>query len=105
MSAYLIAGNDVIDLELMREYVEGAGATLGAYGAKLLAPDFSQLVEGGEVVHKEGDFRPSRVVILEFPDMKRALAWYESPEYQAIVGLRQRGSVGSLFFADGVPGA
>lgn len=105
MPAYLVAGNDVIDSELMRQYVEGAGATLGPYGARLLAPDFSQLAEGGPVVHKEGDFRPSRVVIVEFPDMERALAWYESPGYQALIGLRQQGSVGSLFFADGAPPA
>ena len=105
MPAYLVAGNDVIDVELMRKYVEGAGATLGEYGVKLLAPDFSQLVEGGPVVHKEGDFRPSRVVILEFPDMERALAWYDSPAYQAIIGLRQQGSVGSLFFVEGAPEA
>lgn len=105
MPAYLVAGNDVLDAELMQRYVEGAGATLGPYGAKLLAPGFDQLVEGGPVVHKEGDFRPSRVVIVEFPDMERALAWYDSPEYQAIVGLRQEGSAGSLFFVEGAPPA
>ena len=102
MAAYLIAGNDVTDKDSMEQYVAAAGATLGPYGAELLAPGPDALALGGKVVYKEGDFRPSRVVVIKFPDMEQALAWYESPEYQSIIGLRLAGSRGSLFFAEGL---
>ncbi|TMJ65525.1 MAG: DUF1330 domain-containing protein [Alphaproteobacteria bacterium] len=37
----------------------------------------------------EGDWRPNRVVIIEFPDMAAIRAWYGSPEYQPLIALRQ----------------
>lgn len=101
MAAYLFAGNDVTDLAKMKQYVEAAGPTLAPYGAKLLAPAVPHLATGGPVVHREGSFKPSRVVIIEFPSMEKALAWYNSPAYQAVIKLRLEGSVGSLFFVEG----
>jgi uncharacterized protein (DUF1330 family) len=103
MAAYLIAGNDVTDLKLMEDYVKAAGPTLGPFEGKLLAPDFPDLAAGGRVIHKEGDWKPSRIVIIEFPTMGKALAWYESPAYQSVIHLRLSGSVGSVLFAEGVP--
>ena len=101
MAAYLIAGNDVTDPESMQKYIEGVGPTLEPYGAELLAPMPEDLVMGGKVVHREGDFKPSRVVVVKFPSMEKAQAWYDSPEYQAVVGFRLAGSEGSLFIAEG----
>jgi uncharacterized protein (DUF1330 family) len=37
----------------------------------------------------EGDWHPSRVVILEFPDLEAARRWYESPEYEEAKRLRE----------------
>ena len=102
MTAYVVAGNDVTDIESMEKYVAAAGPTLARHGGRLLAPNFSQLAAGGEVIHKEGDFKPSRVVIIEFPDMEKAQAWYNSPEYQGVKHFRLAGSVGSLFIANGI---
>lgn len=101
MAAYLFAGNDVTNPELMQKYAELAGPTLAPYDAKLLAPTPDRLVMGGGVEHMEGEFRPGRIVIIEFPDMERAKAWYHSPEYQEIIGLRLDGSEGSLMFVEG----
>ena len=35
MAAYVIAGNDVTDLELMQRYVKAAGPTLAPFEGKL----------------------------------------------------------------------
>ena len=59
MVAYLIAGNDVINPEMMKEYAALAGPTLGPYAAKLLAPNPEMLETGGEIAHMEGDFSPN----------------------------------------------
>jgi uncharacterized protein (DUF1330 family) len=50
---------------------------------------------------KEG-FWPGTVVIVEFPDVDAAKAWYESPAYQAILPLRTRNIDGSTLIVEGV---
>ena len=37
----------------------------------------------------EGDWDPSRVVILEFPDLEAAQRWYDSPGYVEVRKLRE----------------
>jgi uncharacterized protein (DUF1330 family) len=41
-------------------------------------------------------------VILEFPDMAAARAWYDSPSYQAAVKFRHAGSKSKAFSMEGV---
>ncbi len=100
MPAYLVAGNDVTDPESMQKYAEAVGPTLEGYDVKLIAPAPENLSTGGPVVHKEGDWKPSRVVILEFASMDQLHDWYHSPAYQEIIDLRLNGSEGSLLFVD-----
>ena len=102
MPAYAIFGNDVTNLQSMQQYVKAAALTLAPFAGKLLVPTIELLATGGEIVHLEGNFKPTRVVVIEFPNMERAQAWYDSDEYQAIINLRLEGSVGSVLIADGV---
>ncbi len=44
---------------------------------------------------------PGVVVVIEFPDLEAAHAWYESDAYQAILALRTRNSDGSTIIVDG----
>jgi len=98
--AYLVAGNDVTDPESMQKYAEAVGPTLAGYDVKVIAPAPEKIATGGPVVHKEGDWKPSRVVILEFASMDQLQDWYHSPGYQEIIDLRLNGSEGSLLFVD-----
>jgi uncharacterized protein (DUF1330 family) len=41
--------------------------------------------------------------VLEFESMEQARRWYESPEYQQAVPLRQRSSTSSLLLVEGLP--
>ena len=86
----------------MQRYVKAAGPTLAPFEGKLLVPAIELLATGGEIVHLEGEFKPTRVVVIEFPSMERAQAGYQSDAYQAIINLRLDGSAGSVFIADGV---
>lgn len=85
MAAYVIADTEVHDPQAILEYQRQVPATLAPYGGRFL-------VRGGAVAPAEGDYRPQRMVVLEFPDMAAAKAWYASPAYQAILPLRQRHS-------------
>jgi uncharacterized protein (DUF1330 family) len=42
-------------------------------------------------------------VVIAFDSTEKALAWYNSPAYEAIKPIRQRASVGRLYLAEGLP--
>ena len=43
------------------------------------------------------------MVVLAFDSTEKALAWYNSPAYEAIKGIRQEASVSRMFMAEGLP--
>ena len=83
MAAYVIVDVDVTDPEAYTEYTSQVPATVAKYGGRFA-------VRGGKYETIEGRWQPKRIVVLEFPDYERARQWYDSPEYQAIVPLRER---------------
>jgi uncharacterized protein (DUF1330 family) len=76
------------------EYIERIQGTLDPYRGRFL-------VHGAEVDVKEGPW-PGTVVIVEFPDLAAAEAWYASPAYQAILPLRTDNIDGSAIIVAGV---
>ena len=82
MPAYVIADVVVQDAEAYREYQQHARDTIALYGGRFI-------VRGGKTETLEGDWRPHRVVMMEFRTLERAKEWYGSPEYQAIIPIRQ----------------
>ncbi|MBL1079812.1 DUF1330 domain-containing protein [Nocardia sp. 2] len=81
MTAYAIAHLHSIDFgPELAEYLRRVDATLEMYGGRFL-------VHGGRQAVREGP-HDGLVVVVEFPDLTAARQWYDSPEYQAIVGLR-----------------
>ena len=50
----------------------------------------------------EGDFQPSRFVILAFESKDAALRWYNSEEYQAAAEVRRKYSNADIFIIDEV---
>ena len=74
MSAYFIVDVDVQKPAEMREYLEKVPDTLKPYGGRYI-------VRGGKFEVMEGNWQPTRVVMLEFPSMEQAKRWYECEEY------------------------
>jgi len=95
VSGYVITNFQVTDLELYASYAARASATVAAYGGEYLA-------RGGATHTLEGDLPAGRVVIIRFPTLEAATAWYHSPEYVELRGIRQRAAQGSLFITSGV---
>ena len=98
MAAYLIAQIRIHDPETFKKYADAVPATIKQYGGKYC-------IRGGAVTPKEGDWNPKRVIVLEFPDMATLNKWYDSPEYQAIIGDRLKASDGDMIFVEGFAGA
>ncbi|MAN80952.1 MAG: hypothetical protein CMM77_05105 [Rhodospirillaceae bacterium] len=95
MAAYVIAQIDVTDPETFKEYQAQVPATIAAFGGEYI-------VRGGEQVALEGTAPSSRTVVLRFPDMATAQAWYASPEYAKPLAIRMASAKGTLFVVDGV---
>jgi uncharacterized protein (DUF1330 family) len=82
MPAYVIVETDITDPEQYEQYKAATPAAIAAGGGRFL-------VRGGEHVVLEGDWQPTRLVVLEFEDLAAAKRWYESELYQAAKELRQ----------------
>jgi uncharacterized protein (DUF1330 family) len=95
MAAYLIAQIRIHDPETFKKYSAAVPATIAQYGGKYH-------VRGGAVTPKEGNWNPNRVIVLEFPDMAALNRWYDSPEYQKIIGIRFAAAEGDMIFVEGV---
>lgn len=87
MAAYFIAQYVVNDPDLYREYQAGAGPTIQASGAELVAFDVA-----AETM--EGEPPGPQTVIIKFESSEAAKAWYNSDEYQAVVGKRIQATSG-----------
>ncbi len=96
MPAYVIVNVTVRDPARYEEYKRLATPTVAAYGGRYVA-------RGAPVEVREGDWRPSRLVILEFPDVERARAWWSSPEYAPARAARQSCADTQLVITDGLP--
>ena len=97
MSAFVIAKiASIHDPVRYEEYKRLVPATLAPFGGRFVA-------RGGEVAVLEGDWSAQRVVIVEFPSMERARAWWSSAAYAPARALRQASSTGTLLIVDGVP--
>jgi uncharacterized protein (DUF1330 family) len=95
MPAYLFANVEITDPAGYEAYKKGVPATIAAHGGRYLT-------RAGATEVLEGDWTPQRVVILEFPDMARLKAWYDSPEYRPLREIRKRCSRSSLVAIEGL---
>jgi uncharacterized protein (DUF1330 family) len=93
--AYVIVDIDVTDPEKYEGYRVLAGPAVEAAGGRYLA-------RGGITAVLEGDRVPNRIVLLEFPDLDAAQAWYDSPQYVEARAKREGAAVGSLIAVEGV---
>ena len=75
MSAYIIVEIEVTDPVGYEEYKKHAAATVHKYGGKYI-------VRGGKTEVLEGNWKPKRIVILEFPTIERAKEWLNCEEYR-----------------------
>jgi uncharacterized protein (DUF1330 family) len=94
MPAYFIACSDVVDRDLVNQYLAGAPASMAGRDIKVLVFDEASVAVEGPAPH--------RTVVLEFPDKAAAMDWYNSEAYQAVVGKRIEGTKGFAVLVDGL---
>jgi len=94
----VIADVTVTNPEDYAAYRPLAAASVAQHGGRFIA-------RGGAVESLEGGWSPSRIVIIEFPSMAAARAWYDSPDYQKALTIRLANSTGRVIMVDGAPPA
>ena len=91
----MIAEHKITDAAKFEEYRSKVAPMIARFGGRYLTKG------GSHKILEKGCWQPERVVIIEFPDMAALNAWYESPEYQPLIALRQGAALDMLITLDG----
>jgi uncharacterized protein (DUF1330 family) len=95
MTAYVIVDINVADPVRYEDYKRLAAPTVELYGGKYIA-------RGGKTETLEGDWSPTRLVILQFETMEQAKNWHDSREYSEARSLRHETAISKMVVIDGV---
>ena len=96
MAAYLIADTLLTDPDAYEEYKRNARPLAEKHGGEYV-------VRGGDMVIEESElWSPSRLVVVRFPSVEQARAFYESPEYQQALGISKRSARRTVVIVEGV---
>lgn len=96
MAAYLLANLTVHDARAFESYRQAVPAVIARFGGRYI-------VRGGAAEVKEGKPGLDRVVILEFPDIMAARAFYDCVDYAPLLALRLAAATGTVALIEGVP--
>jgi uncharacterized protein (DUF1330 family) len=95
MPAYYIGEHKITNAAVFEEYLAKVMPMIERFGGRYLTKRGTH-----EVL--EGDWKPNRVVIVEFPDKASIRKWYEAPEYQPLITLRQSAATDVMIMLEGV---
>lgn len=94
--AYYVAEFELKDPEGIKPYSANVTATFAPFGGKYI-------VRGGKVIALEGEGPGSRTVVIEFPSLERAQAWYDSAAYRDLRPIRQKSGISRTYIIEGLP--
>jgi uncharacterized protein (DUF1330 family) len=95
MTAYVIVDINVTNPVRYEDYKQLATPTVELYGGKYIA-------RGGKTETLEGDWAPTRLVILQFEGIEQAKNWLNSPEYNEARNLRHQTATSQMVVIEGV---
>ncbi len=96
MSAFILVDTKISDPEAYEEYKKLAKPIAESYGGKYRT-------RGGDMDVLEDElWSPTRIVIVEFPDMESARRFANSPEYAPVKAIRNANAECTLAILEGV---
>ena len=95
MPAYLVADVQVTDPVRYEDYKQLAATAIAKFGGRYL-------VRGGAHTTVEGEWKPHRLVIMEFADVATARRFYDSPEYREARAARANAAKGQFVIVEGL---
>jgi uncharacterized protein (DUF1330 family) len=94
MKAYLVLDLAINDFAGFSPYITAIPAHIARHGGQYI-------VKGVEPTCIEGDWKPQRVVIIEFPERANAEAFLRDPAIQDLFRIRQATTTSRLVLVDG----
>jgi uncharacterized protein (DUF1330 family) len=85
MPAICVGQIRVKNAQVWEEYRSRVGATIAQYGGELLFRGEQERIFSGDMPHE-------KVVALKFESLEAANRWHDSPEYQALIPIREQGA-------------
>jgi uncharacterized protein (DUF1330 family) len=96
MSAYILVDTKIENAEVYEEYKALALSIAESYGGKYLT-------RGGAMDIIDNDlWTPTRMVLIEFPDMEKARAFMKSDAYAPVRPLRENNAKCTLVLLEGL---
>lgn len=96
MAAYIVVDTEITDPENYEEYKRLAKPIVESFGGVYLARGGDMHVVDAEL------WAPTRVVLLEFPDVASARAFADSDEYAPVAAMRHEYANSTVVIIDGV---
>ncbi|MCU9839468.1 DUF1330 domain-containing protein [Ruegeria sp. WL0004] len=96
MPAYFIAQIEIRDPTGYQEYLAGFMPIFERHNGRLLT------VSSKPVECVEGTWPEGGVVLMEFPDMEKARAWKNDPDYQELAKIRQHTATTNMVLVEGL---
>ena len=94
MKAYIIVDVNITNPTAYEDYKKLTPASLVPYEGKFI-------VRGGATETLEGDWKPGRVVVVEFPSVDRAKEWWSSAGYAPAKAIRQSSAETKMIVVEG----
>ena len=96
MSVYMIGDVDIHNIEEYKKYMDKVKPMIESYGGEYL-------IRGGEIDSLETNlWKPTRMVLVKFPDKKSAMKWYDSEEYRHYKKIRLENSTSNILMVEGI---
>jgi uncharacterized protein (DUF1330 family) len=96
MLGYIIVNIEVTDREGFERYRDAVPPMIAKHGGRYL-------VRGGKLQVKEGAPGWQRLVVLEFPSLAAAQAFYDDPDYAPLLALRLASTKSEMVMVEGPP--
>lgn len=98
MPAYIIVNIEVTNPADFERYRDAVPPVIAKHGGRYL-------VRGGKLQVKEGAPGWQRLVVLEFPSLAAAHAFYDDPDYAPLLALRLASTNSQMVMVEGLPPA
>jgi uncharacterized protein (DUF1330 family) len=94
MKGYLILDLSITDFDGFKEYIEKIPDFIGKHGGRYI-------VQGVVPEVMEGNWKPERMVVLEFPTPIKAKEFLQDPEARSLFAIRHNTTNSKLILVEG----
>jgi len=94
VKGYLILDLSITDFDGFKEYIEKIPGFIEKHSGRYI-------IQGVVPEAMEGNWKPERVVVLEFPSTTKAKEFLQDPEAQELFSIRHRTTNSKLILAEG----